>query len=103
MPMIWRADLSIAQDLFTNVAGKLNNLQVRLDILNFTNLVNSNWGTGQRFVSNSPLTNPSINGDGELQYRLRQINGQLMSSTFEKTAGIADVYRIQLGLRYTFN
>jgi hypothetical protein len=103
MPMVWRADLSIAQDLFTNVAGKLNNLQVRLDILNFTNLVNSKWGTGQRFVSNSPLTNPSINGDGELQYRLRQINGQLMSSTFEKTAGIADVYRIQLGLRYTFN
>jgi len=30
------------------------------------------------------------------------INNQLMSTSLEPTAGIADVYRIQVGVRYTF-
>ncbi len=54
-------------------------------------------------VSNSPLTNPSANSAGELQYRLRAISGQLMDKSLEKTAGINDVYRLQLGVRYMFN
>lgn len=103
LPMTWRADLSISQDLAVMAGGRPNRLQVRLDILNFTNLLNSNWGVGQRMVSNSPLTNPSANSAGELQYRLRAISGQLMDKTFEKTAGTNDVYRLQLGLRYLFN
>ena len=103
LPMVWRADLSIAQELFTRVGGKLNRLQVRLDILNFSNLLNKSWGTGQRMVSNQPLTDPSVDGNGALRYRLRQVNGQLMSKTFEKTAGINDVFRLQLGVRYIFN
>jgi outer membrane receptor for ferrienterochelin and colicin len=103
LPMVWRADLSIAQELFTRVGGKLNRLQVRLDILNFSNLLNKSWGTGQRLVSNQPLTNPSVDGNGALRYRLRQINGELMNKTFEKTAGVNDVFRLQLGVRYIFN
>jgi hypothetical protein len=101
--MVWRADLSLAQELFTRVGGKINRLQVRLDILNFTNLLNKSWGLGQRLVSNQPLTNPSADGDGALRYRLRQINGELMNKTFEKTAGVNDVFRLQLGVRYIFN
>jgi outer membrane receptor for ferrienterochelin and colicin len=103
LPMVWRADLSIAQELFARVGGKVNRLQVRLDILNFSNLLNKNWGTGQRLVSNQPLTNPSADGNGALRYRLRQINGELMNKTFEKTAGVNDVFRLQLGVRYIFN
>ena len=85
------------------MGGKLNRLQVRLDILNFSNLLNKSWGTGQRLVSNQPLTNPSVDGNGALRYRLRQINGELMNKTFEKTAGVNDVFRLQLGVRYIFN
>lgn len=101
-PLVWRADLSITQDLFAQTAGKLSNLQIRLDILNFTNLINSDWGVGERFVSVQPLTNPSVGQDGRPTYRLRSVGGELMSQTFEKTAGLSDVYQIQLGLRYSF-
>jgi hypothetical protein len=103
LPMVWRADLSISQELGAMIGSKLSRAQVRIDVLNFTNLLNKNWGVGQRLVSNSPLTNPSVNGDGELQYRLRAINGELMNKTFEKTAGTSDVFRLQIGLRYMFN
>ncbi len=103
LPMVWRADLSISQELGAMIGSKLNRAQIRLDILNFTNLLNKNWGIGNRMVSNTPLTNPSTNGDGELQYRLRAVGGQLMNKTFEKTAGTNDVFRFQIGLRYMFN
>jgi hypothetical protein len=34
---------------------------------------------------------------------VREGEHQLMDRTFEPTAGIGDVYRIQFSLRYTFN
>lgn len=103
LPMVWRADLSVAQEFFARFGGKINRFQVRLDVLNFTNLINKNWGNGDRLVSNTPLTSPSANGAGELQYRLRAVNGELMSKTFEQTSGINDVFRVGLSLRYIFN
>jgi hypothetical protein len=103
LPMVWRADLSVAQEFFTRFGGKINRFQVRLDVLNFTNLINKSWGNGDRLVSNTPLTSPSANANGELQYRLRAVNGQLMSKTFEQTSGINDVFRIGLSLRYMFD
>ena len=39
---------------------------------------------------------------GRLQYRLREVNGALMDHTFERTAGLTDVYRIMFSIRYSF-
>ncbi len=103
LPMTYRADLSLSQDIAQNFGGYKNSLQLRLDVDNILNLLNDDWGVGHRFVSTQPLTNPSANASGELQYRLRSIGGQLMDKTFDRTAGSGDVYRIQMGLRYTFN
>ncbi len=103
MPMVYRADLSLIQEVFTDLLGKRNSLQIRADFLNVTNLLNSNWGTGQRFVSTQPLTSPSADANGKVRYRLRNINDKLISKTFEPTAGIDDVFRIQLSVKYTFN
>src|SRR5438034_250307 len=44
LPMVYRADLSISQDVGRSIAGQPNRLQVRLDILNVTNLLDHNWG-----------------------------------------------------------
>ena len=109
LPMVYRADFSIAQEVFTDVGGKRNKLQIRLDILNFGNLLNKNWGGGQRLVNAQPLIVPTTaqggpaDAQGRAQYRLRAIGGQLMSKTFQPTAFLNDVYRLQLSLRYTFN
>jgi hypothetical protein len=109
LPLVYHTDVSIAQDLFHDFSGKRNELEFRADILNFFNLLNSGWGTGQRFVNTQPLIVPTAaqggpaDAQGRAQYRLRVVNNELMSHSLEQTAGIADVWRVQFSLRYTFN
>lgn len=103
LPMVWRTDLSVVQEAFAHGFGKKNTVSFRLDVLNVGNLLKKDWGLSQRVVSNSPLLAQATGADGKALYRLRAINGALMDHTFEKTAGNADVWRIQLGARYTFN
>ena len=52
-PMVDRVDLSITQDVFHNIGGAKHSGQIRLDITNFGNLLNHNWGVGQRLVNNA--------------------------------------------------
>lgn len=103
LPMVYRADLSITQDLFSNIAGKRNGLQFRVDFLNFGNLLNKNWGVGQRFVSTQPLISRPTPTSGQALYRLRAIGNQLISKTYEPTNFRTDVFQIQFSLRYNFN
>jgi len=109
LPMTTFFDLNLTQDIARNIAGRRNALQFRVDVQNFGNLLNSDWGVGRRFVSVSPLVVPTTaqggpaDAQGRAQYRLRVVNGQLVNSATEATAGISDVYRVQFTLRYTFN
>ena len=103
LPMFNRADFRVSQEIGSTFAGRRNSLELRLDFLNFGNLLNKNWGISQRLVTTQPLTNPSADAGGALQYRLRNINRQLITSSLEPTAGITDVYRIQMSVRYRFN
>jgi hypothetical protein len=109
LPMVFRADVSIAQDFFVNLAGRRHAFQFRVDVLNFGNLLNSDWGVGQRLVTTQPLIVPTAaqggpaDAQGRAQYRLRTIGSELITRSLEQTAGLSDVYRIQISLRYTFN
>jgi hypothetical protein len=102
-PMFNRADFSVSQDIAGNFLRNRNSLQLRLDFLNFSNLLNHNWGVSQRMVNSQPLTNPGVDVNGALTYRLRNVGAQLMDHTFEQTASTFDVYRIQMTIRYNFN
>jgi hypothetical protein len=111
LPMVWRADFSVAQDLFKNLGGGRHSLQFRVDILNVGNLVNSDWGVGQRLVGSTtsppisaqPLIQAGADATGRAQYRLRVLNNQLVTTPLEFSAGEQDVYRVQFSLRYSFN
>jgi len=105
LPMVYRADLSIVQDVFTDILGKRNTLQLRADFLNVGNLINKSWGLGQTFVTTQPLipTAARVDGQGKAQYTLRVLNNQLITQSLQQTAGIFDVFRIQFSLRYMFN
>ena len=103
LPMVYRFDFSVAQDLFKNLGGARHSLQFRADFLNFSNLLNHDWGVGQRLVNAQPLTNPAVDAQGQATYRLRVVNNALMSKSLETTAGLSDVYQIQFSLRYSFN
>ena len=109
MPMVYRADLSFAQQLFTNIKGKKNALEFRVDVLNLGNLLNPDWGIGQTFNTTQPLVVPSstqggpASADGRPQYRLRNFGTDLVTTTYRPTVGVSDVWRMQFGLRYSFN
>jgi hypothetical protein len=106
IPMLHRFDVSIVQDIYLNVKGKRNTLQIRADILNFGNLLNDEWGVSQR------ATNPSV-----LAYQTTVANVPyyklatekfadgttgLIKNTYSKNASVFDVWTAQLGIRYIF-
>jgi len=116
-PMVKRMDLSLVQDVFGNAAGRKHAGQFRLDITNFSNLLNHNWGVSQRLVvpvtaANGAqiLTNPGVDAQGRVNYRLQVANGQLVTKSFQtntligqnQTSG-SDVYQLMVSFRYSFN
>jgi hypothetical protein len=103
LPMVFRADMSISQDVGREIAGRPNRLQIRLDILNLTNLLNKDWGVSQGFTTTRLLSSAGVDATGASQYRLATVGGQLISQSFRKTVSTADVWRLQLGVRYLMN
>jgi hypothetical protein len=110
-PIVKRLDLSLTQDVFHSIGGRRHSGQIRLDINNFGNLLNHNWGVGQIPIQNRILTNPTADAQGRLSYRLATVTGvsgtELISHTFQTTASLsnpsnADVYIMMLSFRYTF-
>jgi hypothetical protein len=103
LPRITRMDLSVVQDVFRSLRGNRHAGQIRLDIQNFGNLLNSDWGVSQRIRQNQILTNATVGADGRLTYRMALQNNDLFTQPYQTNAGIADVYTLMLSFRYTFN
>jgi len=114
LPMVFRADLSIAQEVFANFLGKRNSLQFRIDVMNFGNLLNKDWGVGQRYTygTNSnvrPLVVPSTaqggpaDAQGRAQYRFQNTGNQLITDPLTPNNSLDDVWQLQFSLRYNFN
>ena len=116
LPIAKRMDLSITQEIFRNIGGRRNAGQFRIDFTNFGNLLNSNWGVGQRLVVPTTqangaqlLTNAAADAQGRASYRLAVASGQLVSKSFETTTNVgsssipSDVYNFMLSFRYSFN
>jgi hypothetical protein len=104
LPLLHKVDLSVTQDVFKNIKGHRNAGQFRIDIQNFGNMLNSDWGVGQRVIRNNILSTPAFDAaTGHLTYRMQVVNNQLVRNTFESTAGNLDVYQFMLSFRYSFN
>ena len=106
IPMLHRFDLSVVQDIYLNVKGKRNTLQIRADILNFGNLLNDEWGVSQRATNPSILAFQSVVNNVPT-YRLateKFADGTtgLIKNTYSKNASVFDVWTAQLGIRYIF-
>lgn len=103
LPMVTRIDLSLAQDIFRDLGGRRHALQFRIDAINFGNLLNKDWGVGQRIIENQPLIARGVDSQGRAQYRLATVSNALLSSSYEPTSDIGDVYQIRFAFRYSFN
>ena len=106
-PMLHRLDLSVMQEFGVKVGEKRNTIQFRVDIINFGNLINNDWGVGNVLVTDRPLSFSKVSADGLPSYKMATttINGQpsLIQSTYVKGASAFDVWNAQFSIRYTFN
>jgi hypothetical protein len=106
LPMLHRLDLSVTQDLFIKIGGKQNNFQIRADILNFTNLVNKDWGVSQRATNRNVLSYRTTTANVPFYQLATQTDADgtryLIKDTFQKNASVFDVWQAQISLRYIF-
>jgi hypothetical protein len=110
LPMVHRLDFSLTHDLSMNIGNQRNTLQLRFDIINFTNLLNRDWGVAQTSTVNyRPLVVRAANqggpldADGKITYRMANLGNQLPTESWRKTLGVPDVFQIMFGVRYMFN
>jgi hypothetical protein len=123
----WRnqVDIKIIQDLFMNVGKNKNTVQLSLDIFNFGNMLDPNWGKVRTVNASSLLVpvnatnttnvNVTINGTAaslpayqpggttKPYYRLQTDRGHPVIETFRDNVSIASTYYMQMGIRYIFN
>ena len=55
-PFLNRVNVRVAQDVYFNLAGRKQTLEIGLDIKNVGNMINSDWGVYKQISSNSILT-----------------------------------------------
>lgn len=99
-PWTNRVDFRLAQNVS---ALRGQNAQITLDILNFGNLLNRNWGLSQ-FISNQTdnllslgTGNTAADANGHRLYRAFTARQDIFT-----TSNLDSRYQIQLGLRYSF-
>ena len=102
-PWRHRFDLRLLQDIFTNIKGRRNTLQLSIDILNVGNLVNSDWGIIQTTnYNNGAILVPNVAANGTATFQMARVNNQLPTTTFRNITNTSTTWGMQVGLRYIF-
>lgn len=111
MPWLNRVDLKLTQDFRIKVAGKMNSLQLSVDVLNFANMLNNSWGvTSTTAPSNygKILNYEGTNANNVPQFSMAYITNadktkSLIRKSFEPSKVTSNCWILQFGIRYTFN
>ncbi len=96
----WRGkwDIKILQDFKIDVGNdKTNTIQLSLDILNFGNLLSSDWGVIQQPNNVQPI-GVTVDGTGTPTYSFNES----LTNTFGFDSSLASRWQAQVGLRYIF-
>ncbi len=112
LPMQFTGDFRFLQDFYLETgSGKRNTIQISLDIFNFTNLLNKDWGR-RRFAGNfgnysivnlqntsfSPVNPPEFTVDEDI------LNGDdPWENNVDDSGFRSSRWQMQLGVRYIFN
>ena len=104
-PWVNRFDLRLAREYYFMVAGQRNTLQFSVDLLNFGNILNSEWGVYK--------TNAKSNGGRILNYEGKDANnvpsfsmvkvgGEYPTETYSPLYNFGQAWQLQIGIRYLF-
>lgn len=110
LPWYKRIDLNFTQDFFVKVGGKRNTIRFTMDIFNFGNLLNKNWGifrtTNRTALLNFKRVETTGANAGKPVFSfpyLDAANQIPLTSTFQNSTGQGSRYQVQMGIRYIFN
>jgi len=98
MPWHHQLDFKFLQDFNFKQNGKMNTLQLGVDIKNLPNMLNSNWGI-YKSVNNMTL----LSYDSKVGYNFQQNGKAKLTSTYSKYTSFASTYSIQFSIRYIFH
>ena len=104
-PWFSNLDFRILQDILPITSRRNYGIQLSLDVENFTNLLNSDWGVTQRTIygNGAILAVASApTATTRATYRMQTVSGALPTSTFISNITAANTYRMNLGLRLSF-
>jgi hypothetical protein len=102
LPFEATLDLKFVQDFYINAGNNRHTLQLSLDIFNFTNMLNKEWGT-QRFVNYDHYELIRIEGleeDGTTP--MFTYDGGTERDQVYNISDVSSRWRMQIGVRYIF-
>lgn len=110
LPFYKRLDLNFTQDINAKFGKNNNTLRLTLDIFNFGNLLNKNWGIS-RVPNRTALLNfkrvetTGVNaGKPVYSFPYLDATNQIpLTSTFQNSTSQSSRWQMQVGVRYIFN
>lgn len=106
MPWHHQLDLKFMQDFYMNVGGKRHTLQLGVDIKNFLNLLNSDWGLYKIVNSSNLLAYDSYGEKGTgigKGYTFQKSSGKRLTDTYTHYKNFNSTYSVQFSVRYIFH
>jgi outer membrane receptor for ferrienterochelin and colicin len=95
-------DLKFLQDISFNAIKKSNTLQLSIDIFNFTNLLNKDWGRQTFAFGNTQILQTETAGPNPV-FSLRENSIEDGPTQYDDSGIQSSRWQAQVGLRYTFN
>ncbi|TVR72264.1 MAG: cell envelope biogenesis protein OmpA [Marinilabiliales bacterium] len=104
-PWQHRFDLRVAQDFMLQAGANRYKLQAYLDVLNFGNLINSEWGVGETNVQNNLMNFQGVDASGNGIFTINTIPGtdEFPTTTYRPIYALSQTWSAQIGLRLSFN
>jgi hypothetical protein len=111
LPLFYKLDLRVLQDIYLNVGGKRHTLQLSVDVFNFLNLLNDNWGIQRNPARATLMEYQGLNQAGQPVYRFpfrtnpnpNNPQGIKLTETNAYDFNIGSRWQLQVGARYIFN
>ena len=107
LPWVNRADLNITQDVYIKYKDTKHTLRFTMDLFNFTNFVNKDWGVNQVTTTITPLNFVRLDTDGKTPiFSFPYLDGRNkvpFTDSFRDNVGFSSRWQMQLGVRYIFN
>ena len=91
------AGFEVQSGFLPQCRGKRNTLQFGVDIKNFLNLLNSDWGI-YKTVNNTSLLSYKSGA-----YQFQKNGGKKLTDTYSNLNSFNSTYSIQFSVRYIFN